>query len=70
MADGHRNNSRSISKLLTPTLIIFFGHRPIFFEMTEKNLSHLGHDVRKYRLVNPVTACFNTIMGQMTEMSQ
>jgi len=29
-----------------------------------------GHDARKYRLVNTVTASFDTIMGQLSEMSQ
>jgi len=33
-------------------------------------LSHFGHNDRKYRLVNTVTASFNNITGQMTETSQ
>jgi len=40
-----------------------------FFEMAEK-ISQLGLNVRKYRLVNTVTVRFNTIMGQLTEVSQ
>jgi len=37
--------------------------------MTEK-ICQLGHNVQKGRLVNIVTARFNTIMGQMTKISQ
>jgi len=36
----------------------------------KKKLSQSGRNVRKYRLVDIATASFNTIMGQMTEMSQ
>jgi len=38
--------------------------------MTEKKLSQLfGHNVLKSKLVNTVSTSFNTITGQMTEMS-
>jgi len=40
------------------------------FQMTEKKLSHFGQNVSKYRLMNTVTASFNTTVRQMTEMSQ
>jgi len=40
------------------------------FEMNEKNFSHFGQSVKKYRLMNTVTISFNTIVRQMTEMSQ
>jgi len=33
----------------------------------QKKLRQFGHNDRKYRLVNNVTASFGTIMGQMTE---
>jgi len=38
--------------------------------MNEKKLSHFGQNVSKYRLMNTVTASFNTTVRQMTEMSQ
>jgi len=38
--------------------------------MNEKNFSHFGQSVKKYRLMNTVTISFNTIVRQMTEMSQ
>jgi len=38
--------------------------------MTEKKLTQFGHNVRKSKLVNTVSASFNTTMGQMTEISQ
>jgi len=55
--------------LLNVTVELFlFGHRPNFFEITEK-LSHFGQNVSKYRL-STVTACFNATVRQMTEMSK
>jgi len=50
--------------------VYFFGHRPNIFEVPKKQLSQFGHNVWKSRLVNTVTASFNTVTGQMTEMSQ
>jgi len=44
--------------------LVFFGHRPNLFLNYPKILSHFGHNVRKYRLVDTVTASFNTITGQ------
>jgi len=51
--------------------------RAVFFSVTDriffkrpKKLSHFGHDVRKHRLENTVTASFNTSVRQTTEMSQ
>jgi len=41
-----------------------------FFSNDRHKLSQFGHNVRKYRLVDTVTASFNTISGQMTEMPQ
>jgi len=32
-------------------------------------LSQFGHNLRKGKLVNTVTTCYNTITGQMTELS-
>ena len=49
---------------------LFFGHRLTSFLNDRKILSQFGHNVWKYRLVNAITASFNTIIGQMTEMSQ
>jgi len=61
----------------TPVLILgcvqhwvyFFCHRPNLCLNYQTNLSQFGHIVRKGRLVNIVVS-FNTIIGQMTEMSQ
>ena len=39
----------------------FFGHRPNFFVEWPKKLSQIGHNVRKCRLANTVSASFNTI---------
>jgi len=50
--------------------LVVFGRRPNCFELTEKNLNQFGHDVRKYRLVNTIMASFNTVIGEMTGMSQ
>ena len=50
--------------------LVFFGHGPNFFLNEWKTSGRLGHNVRKHRLVNTVTGSFNTIMGQMAEMSQ
>jgi len=38
--------------------------------MTEKNSVNSVIMSGKYRLINIITASFNTIMGEMTEMSQ
>jgi len=35
-----------------------------------KKSSQFGHNVVKGRVVNTVTSSFNTVMGQMSEMSQ
>jgi len=35
-----------------------------------KKISQFGHNVRKYRPVNAVTANFNTNVRQMTKMTQ
>jgi len=56
-------------------LLSFFNYRPNFFEMTKffcqnKKLSQFSHNVWEGRLVNTILACFNTIKGQMTKMSQ
>ena len=48
---------------------MFFGDRSSFFDDLKK-LSQFGHNVRKHRLMNTVMASFNTIMGEMTEMSK
>ena len=45
--------------------LIFFGHRPNVFLNDGKKVSLFGQNLRKYRLVNTVTASFNT-MRQMT----
>ena len=50
--------------------LLFFGHRPIFFWNDRNKLSQFGYDVRKDRLVNTVVASFDTLTGEMTEMSQ
>jgi len=42
----------------------------MFFQATEKKLSQISHNVGKSRLVNTVTASFNTTMRQMTKMYQ
>ena len=48
----------------------FFAHRPNFFN-DRKKLSQFGHNhVRIYRLVKTVSASFNAVTAQMTEMSQ
>jgi len=53
--------------------LFFFGHFLVIdrnvFEMTEKNC-RFGQNVRKYRLVNTVTASFYTTVRQITEMFQ
>jgi len=54
----------------TSSQTVFFTQRPNFLKNDRKKLSQFGHNVRKGRLVNTVTASFNTIMGQMTEMFQ
>jgi len=46
----------------------FFPSQTDFFN-DPKKLSQFGYNVRKYRLVNIVTADCNTIIGQMTKMS-
>jgi len=43
---------------------------PIFFWKDRKKLSQFGQNVRKGRLVNTVSANFNTIIRQVAEMSQ
>jgi len=43
--------------------LVFLGHRPIFFLITEKKLSQFG-------LMNSVMARFNITMVQITEMIQ
>ena len=48
-----------------------FSQRPNFVWNNRKKLSQFGHNVQKGRLVNnTVTAIFNTITGQTTEMAQ
>ena len=44
--------------------------RNVFFLNDRKKLSQFGHNVWKGRLVNTVMTSFNTIMGQMTKISQ
>ena len=48
----------------------FFGRRPKLFWNDRKKLSHFGQNFWKYRVMNTVTASFNTTVRQMTEMSQ
>jgi len=48
----------------------FFGHRPKCIWSDRKKLSHFGHNVWKYSLMNIVTASFITTMRQMTKMFQ
>jgi len=50
--------------------LVFFSVIDRFFKNDRKKLGEFGYDVRKYRLVNSVTLSFNTIIGQITEMSQ
>ena len=54
----------------TRKLVFFSVVDRIFLKWPKKQLCQFGHDVRKYRLVNTFKARFNTIMRQMTEMSQ
>ena len=42
---------------------------PLLRLWTEENYVKFGHVVRKHRLVNTVTASFNSIVGQRTKMS-
>jgi len=46
----------------------------LFFSVIDRNdrkkLSYFGQSARKYKLMNTVMASFNTIVRQMTEMSQ
>jgi len=46
----------------------FFGHIRNSFS-DRKNVTQFGRNVRKGKLVNTVVTSFNTITGQMTEMS-
>ena len=48
----------------------FFGHWPMDFLNDQKKLGQFGHSVWKYRAMHIVMATVNSIMGQMTEMSQ
>jgi len=48
----------------------FFDRRPNFFWNNWRKLNQFGHNFRKAKLVNTITAKFSTIFGQMTEMSQ
>jgi len=47
--------------------LFFFGHRQNFFD--RQISSQFGYNVRKGRRVHTVTTSFNTITGQMAEMS-
>jgi len=47
----------------------FSSHRPICLWNDQKDLSHFGQIVWKYKLMNTVTASFNTTVRQMTEMT-
>jgi len=49
--------------------LFFFSHRPNFF-LNDRNKFNSVMMSREIRLVNTVTNSFNTIPGQMTEMSQ
>ena len=48
----------------------FFSHRPKRFWNDQKILGHFDQNDWKYRLINTVTANFNTTVKQMTEMFQ
>jgi len=49
---------------------VFFGHRPNFFRNDRNKLSQFSHNVRKGRLANTLSASFDTITGQITEVFQ
>jgi len=48
--------------------LFFFGRKPIF--LNDQKISQFGHSVRKGRLVNTVSASFNTITRRMTDKSE
>jgi len=49
---------------------MFRSQTNFFIFYGQNSSSQFDRNVRMYSLVNTVTASFNTIMGQMTEMSQ
>jgi len=48
----------------------FFGHRLNCFFKRPKKICQICPNVRKYGVVNTNTAGFNTVMEQMTKISQ
>jgi len=50
--------------------VVFFCHWPKCFWNDWKKLCHSGQNIWKYRLMNIVTARFDTIVRKITEMSQ
>jgi len=50
--------------------LFFFGHRPKCFWNDQKQLSHFGQNVWKYRLKNTATASVTATVRQMTEIFQ
>jgi len=62
-------NTKSVGQISQSFLSSFFQPQTDFLN-DWKNLSRFGDNVRKYRLMNAVSASFNTIMGQTTEISQ
>jgi len=73
----HVNTSSSFTSNVCRPIVLrwvyFFGRFWViyqFFFKWPKKLSLSGHNIRKYRLVIAVAVSFNTIMEQMTEMSQ
>jgi len=67
-----RSTSSMASNWSPQAWICFFYsvYRPNFFWKDRKKLSQFGQNVRKGRLVNTVSANFNTIIRQVAEMSQ
>jgi len=64
------NSSYWISFCCYIPVFIFICHRPTIFSNGRSKLNQFGHNVCKDRLVNTVVASSNTIMGEMTEISQ
>jgi len=58
------------SGYLVIPVLVFFSHRLNYFQMTGKKLCQFCHNIQKHRLENAVTASLNTVMRQMTGMSQ
>jgi len=72
--NSHGKEQSTVSSTCAPlerrgTCVSFFGNGPNFVSNDWKKLSQFGHDVWKGWLVHAVTS-FNTIMGQLSKMSQ